>query len=125
MRIGEGMNFLSSCTHRFGSRHARRHDLRGLQVGQQHTADFGQDFALQNAPLLVPRASLDTYRLRAEVLMLLLKRCTSVKTVRLCLRLGRELSLPWVGKLVQAVLPKGSARPWISKSKDGLLVLKP
>jgi transcriptional regulator with AbiEi antitoxin domain of type IV toxin-antitoxin system len=66
-----------------------------------------------------------TYSLRAEVLMDLLKRCTSVKTVRLCLRLGRELSLPWVGKLDAAALPTGSARPWISKSKDGLLVLKP
>lgn len=66
-----------------------------------------------------------TYSLRAEVLMDLLKRCTSVKTVRLCLRFGRELSLPWVGKLDEAVLPKGSARPWISQSRDGLLVLKP
>lgn len=66
-----------------------------------------------------------TYSLRAEVLMDLLKRCTSVKTVRLCLLLGRELALPWVGKLDEAVLPKGSARSWISKSKDGLLVLKP
>ena len=66
-----------------------------------------------------------TYSLRADVLMELLKRCTSVKTVRLCLRVGHELSLPWVGKLDEAVLPKGSARPWISKSKDGLLVLKP
>ena len=65
-----------------------------------------------------------TYSLRAEELMDLLKRCTSVKTVRLCLRLGRELSLPWVGKLDEDALPKGSARPWISKSKDGLLVLK-
>jgi len=66
-----------------------------------------------------------TYSLRAEVLMDLLKRCTSVKTVRLCLRFGGELSLPWAGKLDAATLPKGSARPWISKSKDGLLVLKP
>ncbi len=66
-----------------------------------------------------------TYNLRAEVLMELLKRCTSVKTVRLCLRLGRELSLPWVDKLDETALPKGSARAWISKSKDGLLVLKP
>lgn len=67
-----------------------------------------------------------TYNLRAEVLMDLLKVCTSVKTVRLCLTLARELSLPWAGKLDAAVLPKGSARPWISKSKDGfLLVLKP
>ncbi len=65
------------------------------------------------------------YNLRAEVLTDLLKRCTSVKTVRLCLRLGRELSLPWAGKLDEAALPTGSARPWISKSKDGLLVLKP
>ncbi len=64
-----------------------------------------------------------TYSLRAEVLMDLLKHCTSVKTVRLCLALGRELSLPWAGKLDAAALPKGSARPWISKSKDGLLVL--
>ena len=66
-----------------------------------------------------------TYSLRAEVLIDLLKRCTSVKTVRLCLRFGRELSLPWAGKLDAAALPRGSARPWISKSKDGLLVLKP
>ncbi len=66
-----------------------------------------------------------TYNLRAEVLMDLLKRCRSVKTVRLCLTLGRELSLPWSGKLDAAVLPRGSSRPWISKSKDGLLVLKP
>lgn len=66
-----------------------------------------------------------TYSLRAEVLIDLLKRCTSVKTVRLCLTLGRELSLPWAGKLDAAALPRGSRRPWISKSKDGLLVLKP
>lgn len=64
------------------------------------------------------------YNLRAEVLMDLLKRCTSVKTVRLCLMLGRELSLPWAGKLDAAALPTGSGRPWISKSRDGLLVLK-
>jgi len=65
-----------------------------------------------------------TYSLRAEVLMDLLKRCTSVKTVRLCLRLGHELSLPWANKLDRAALPKGSGSPWISRSKDGLLVLK-
>jgi hypothetical protein len=66
------------------------------------------------------------YNLRPEVLTDLLKRCTSVKTVRLCLTLARELSLPWAQKLDPAALPKGSARPWISKGKDGrLLVLKP
>jgi hypothetical protein len=66
-----------------------------------------------------------TYNLRADVLHELLKHCTSVKTVRLCLHLGRELSLPWAAKLHPATLPTGSKRPWVSKSADGLLVLKP
>lgn len=66
-----------------------------------------------------------TYSLRAEVLRELLQRCNSVKTVRLCLQLGRELSLPWAAKLDRAKLPTGSDRPWVSRSADGLLVLKP
>jgi hypothetical protein len=66
-----------------------------------------------------------TYSLRADVLRDLLKRCTSVKTVRLCLQLGREQSQPWVKKLDPSQLPKGSDRPWVSRSGDGLLVLKP
>lgn len=65
-----------------------------------------------------------TYSLRADVLCGLLQRCTSVKTVRLCLQLGREASLPWVAKLDPATLPMGSGRPWVSRSADGLLVLK-
>ena len=65
------------------------------------------------------------YNLRADVLRELLKRCTSVKTVRLCLQLGRESSLPWAQKLNPAELPTGSARPWVARSADGLLVLKP
>lgn len=65
------------------------------------------------------------YSLRADTLSKLLGSCTSVKTVRLCLQLGRELSLPWVQKLNPAKLPTGSNRPWVSRSKDGLLVLKP
>lgn len=65
-----------------------------------------------------------TYTLRAAVMMDLLKQCKRVKTVRLCLMLGRELSLPWFDKLDAAVLPKGSKSPWISKSKTGLLVLR-
>jgi hypothetical protein len=65
------------------------------------------------------------YTLRTDVLEDLLKRCSSVKTVRLCLRFGRELSLPWASKLTPARLPIGSNRPWVSRSKDGLLVLKP
>jgi Transcriptional regulator, AbiEi antitoxin, Type IV TA system/Transcriptional regulator, AbiEi antitoxin N-terminal domain len=65
------------------------------------------------------------YTLRADVLEELLKRCTSIKTVRLCLLLGRELSLPWVKKLNPAKLPTGSKKPWVSRSSDGLLILKP
>jgi len=66
-----------------------------------------------------------TYNLRAEVLIDLLKQCTSVKTVRLCLTFAREYSLPWAAKIEAANLPKGSRRAWVSKSKGGLLVLKP
>jgi hypothetical protein len=66
-----------------------------------------------------------SYTLRADVLRDLLQRCTSVKTVRLCLQLGREVSVPWFPKLDTAALPKGSNRPWVSRSPDGLLVLKP
>ena len=66
-----------------------------------------------------------TYSLRADVLRELLQHCTSVKTVRLFLLLGRELSLPWAAKLDPAQLPTGSDRSWVSRSADGLLVLKP
>jgi hypothetical protein len=66
-----------------------------------------------------------TYSLRADVLRELLERCTSVKTVRLCLLLGQKGSLPWISKLDPATLPKGSDRPWVSRSAAGLLVLKP
>lgn len=66
-----------------------------------------------------------SYSLRADVLRTLLKRCSSVKTVRLCLQFGRELSLPWAAKLDPAELPTGSDRAWVSRSADGLLVLKP
>lgn len=66
-----------------------------------------------------------SYSLRADVLCELLKRCTSVKTVRLCLQFGRELSLPWAAKLDPGDLPTGSDRAWVSRSAEGLLVLKP
>lgn len=66
-----------------------------------------------------------TYSLRADVLRSLLKRCTNIKTVRLCLQLGRELSLPWASKLNPSQLPTGSDRAWVSRSADGsLIVLK-
>ena len=48
-----------------------------------------------------------SYNLRADLLRELLQHCTSVRTVRLCLQLGRELSLPWAGKLGPALLPTG------------------
>lgn len=66
-----------------------------------------------------------SYGLRAGVLRELLQRCTSVKTVRLCLEIGRGLASPWAEKLDPTELPTGSARAWVSRSADGLLVLKP
>ena len=84
-------------------------------------SDVGVRQPLQEARELVESA----YSLRVDVLRELLQRCTSVKTVRLCLQLGREASLPWAAKLDPATLPTGSDRPWVSRSSDGLLVLKP
>jgi hypothetical protein len=84
-------------------------------------SDVGVRQPLQEARELAE----SSYNLRADVLRELLQRCTSVKTVRLCLQLGRELSLPWSAKLDPAQLPTGSDRRWVSRSDDGLLVLKP
>lgn len=84
-------------------------------------SDVGVRQPLQEARELVE----SSYSLRADVLRELLQRCTSVKTVRLCLQLGREASLPWATKLDPATLPTGSDRPWVSRSAGGLLVLKP
>jgi hypothetical protein len=67
----------------------------------------------------------NSYSVRADILRDLLQHCTSVKTVRLCLQLGRELSVPWAAKLAATDLPTGSYRPWVSKTREGLLVLKP
>ena len=63
--------------------------------------------------------------LRGDIMLDLLKHCVSVKTVRLCLQLGREFQHPWIGVLDVAQLPTGSDRPWVWRSADGLLVLKP
>lgn len=84
-------------------------------------SDVGVRQPLQEARELVD----STYNLRADVLRELLQVCTSVKTVRLCLQLGREGVLPWAAQLDPAQLPTGSHRPWVSRSADGLLVLKP
>lgn len=83
-------------------------------------SEVGVRQSLQEARELVESA----YSLRADVLRGLLQRCTSVKTVRLCLQLGREGSLPWITKLDPTTLPTGSDRPWVSRSADGLWVLK-
>ena len=83
-------------------------------------SDVGVRQPLQEARELAQ----STYTLRANVLMELLRLCVSIKTVRLCLSLGKELRLPWSSKLDTAELPLGSARPWVSRSSDGLLVLK-
>ena len=65
------------------------------------------------------------YSLRADVLRELLKRCTSVKTVRLCLQLGRELSLPWAGSSIRPSCPRAATGPGCPDRPTGLLVLKP
>jgi hypothetical protein len=66
-----------------------------------------------------------TPSLRAKVLQELLERCRQVKTVRLCLTLGRQLGLSWAAKLDVTRLPTGSTQRWVGRSKEGLLVLKP
>jgi Transcriptional regulator, AbiEi antitoxin, Type IV TA system len=83
-------------------------------------SEVGVRQPLQEARELVESA----YSLRADVVRELLQRCTSVKTVRLCLQLGRELSSPWAAKLDPTRLPTGSDKPWVSRSAEGLLVLK-
>ena len=83
-------------------------------------SDVGVRQPLQEARELTQ----STHALRANVLMELLRLCVSIKTVRLCLNLGKALSLPWSSKLDPTELPLGSERPWVSRSSDGLLVLK-
>ena len=65
-----------------------------------------------------------SYSLREEVLIALLERCTSVKAVRLCLLLSRELGLPFFDAISLANLPKGGKGAWVSKTPEGWLVLK-
>lgn len=61
--------------------------------------------------------------LRASVLEELLLICRQVKTVRLCLKLGAELQLPWAAKLNPKRFPTGSSKRWVGQSKEGLLIL--
>ena len=64
------------------------------------------------------------YRLREEVLLNLLGQCSSVKTVRLCLLLSRELGLPFADALYSADLATKGKGAWVSKTPEGWLVLK-
>jgi hypothetical protein len=64
------------------------------------------------------------YGLREDVLRPLLGQCTSVKTVRLCLMLSRELNLPFADALFSANLPTKGKGAWVSKTPEGWLVLK-
>jgi hypothetical protein len=83
-------------------------------------SDVGVRQSLQEARELTQ----SVHTLRSDVLRTLLRTCTSIKTVRLCLQLGKEFALPWAAKLDPAELPLGSARPWVSRSPEGLLVIK-
>lgn len=83
-------------------------------------SDVGVRQSLQEARELAQSA----HTLRSDVLRALLRTCTSIKTARLCLQLGKEFALPWATKLDPAELPLGSARPWVSRSSEGLLVIK-
>ena len=83
-------------------------------------SDVGVRQPLQDARDLLEGAP----SLRAVALQDLLARCRQVKTVRLCLTLGRELGLPWAAKLDPARLRTGSPQRWVGHSKEGLLVLK-
>jgi hypothetical protein len=64
------------------------------------------------------------YAMREDVLLSLLGQCTSVKTVRLCLLLSRELRLPFADALLAANLPTQGQGAWVSKTAQGWLVLK-
>lgn len=75
-------------------------------------------------PLEEARSILEaTTALRPAVLQELLLHCRQVKAVRLCLTLGRELGLPWASKLNPALLPTGSGKRWVGRTREGLLVL--
>lgn len=64
------------------------------------------------------------YGLREEILLNLLGKCTSVKTVRLCLLLSQELNLPFADALLSANLTSKGKGAWVSRIPEGWLVLK-
>jgi hypothetical protein len=106
------------------SRFQRRPDGPLLSEPERAVLELLSDVGVRQ-PLQEARDLLEaTPSLRAAVLQELLARCKQVKTVRLCLTLGRELDLPWVTKLDPNRLPTGSDQRWVGRSKEGLLVLK-
>lgn len=83
-------------------------------------SEVGVRQSLEDVRLLA--RGLDT--LRSDVLGELLKKCTNIKTVRLCLMFGKEFSHPWFSKLNLKTLPRGSASTWVARSRTGTLILK-
>lgn len=83
-------------------------------------SSVGSRQSLSEARLMMESA----YSLREEVLIALLERCLSVKTVRLCLWLSRDLGLPFAEGLCSAALPTGGKSAWVGKTPEGWLVLE-
>lgn len=63
--------------------------------------------------------------LRSDVVMELLFKCTSVKTVRLFISLASELNLPVYNEIKTERFPTGSSSNWVGHYKNFRLVLKP
>jgi hypothetical protein len=106
------------------SRFQRKNDGPLVSDPERAVLELLSDVGVRQ-PLQEARDLLEgTPSLRAAVLQELLARCKQVKTVRLCLTLGRELNLPWAAKLDPTQLPTGSRQRWVGRSKEGLLVLK-
>jgi hypothetical protein len=106
------------------SRFQRKPDGPLLSDPERAVLELLSDVGVRQ-PLQEARDLLEgTPSLRVAVLQDLLTQCKQVKTVRLCLTLGRELGLPWAKKLDPNHLPTGSDQRWVGRSKEGLLVLK-
>lgn len=106
--------------------HVLRHESGESQVSSPERAllEMLSEVGLRQ-PLQEAREIAEgTRHLRSKVMKQLLEQCTSVKTVRLCLQLGRDLKLPWEKKLDANTLRAGSKSPWVARSREGLLVLK-
>jgi Transcriptional regulator, AbiEi antitoxin, Type IV TA system len=65
---------------------------------------------------------------RPETLEFLLRHCTRIKVVRLCVSWAKELNLPWAdtaGEAMPRKVKRNRSR-WTSRLKDGTtLILKP